>query len=447
MKKELMNDRCEVSYLKSRFLLMVFLMMSVSVFSQIEKTKTFEKSYEVQKGAWIKIVHRDGAIRIKRSRSNKVITQLDVMVTGKYKEDVEALLQEIELEQSTNGRSQVEILTVTNTENWVKVNGKSTVQLKNGNQLKGIEELHMDLEIAIPDGVNLQVSNKFGDITLRKIKANIEIQNYNGEVNAEDIDGDFSLNLKYGKAKIGKVHDADLTLYESTINISSIQKLKLNAKYSKNTFVKITKGGEVQSYECTFDIAAIYEEIDIKDKYSDWSVGLIDKGKITTYETHFNIGSIQNAFISSKESDYNIGSAGEIFMDKTYEDDINLGQLGLFKCDNSRYLDLNIAMLTTGIYLYEDYNGDVEINNVGSGFEGAEINGKNTDVELPLENLPYQIDVAIKNGDVSLDEDKLKSGFYSEDDYNVKINGKMNGAKKSSPKVVLKGKNMDVQLD
>jgi len=109
---------------------------------------------------------------------------------------------------------------------------------------------------------------------------------------------------------------------------------------------------------------------------------------------------------------------------------------------------VNISNLTGGIYIEQDYQGDYEIDKIGSSFKGLEVQGKGTDLEIPLgDRTQYQLEVEIKSGDISIDEDNLKSGFYSEKSNTLKIKGNMNGGNENSPKVILKGYNLDIELD
>lgn len=440
MKKELMKNLC-------RIICMVgLILVHFNLSAQIEKVKTIDESFAVQKGALVQISHQKGDLHVKKSLTNKVEVRLYVSVSGKREADAVALLDMIEIEHNGNGKSHIEISTKTNAINWSKRDGVSTVEIKGGRKLRGIEEIQVDMEVSVPEGVNLKLMNKYNDITLEEIKADVEIKNYNGNVETQNIDGDLKLDLKYGNATIGSVKDAGLEIYESKLVMGNCNSLKLNSKYSRHTFSKI-KAADINSYEGNFEISDVQGDLVVEDKYSVWTVSSVKSGKIKSYDTEWTIGSIEDLFVRSKESEFSIGSAEEIDCEKTYQDEMKIGILGTFKCASSKYFDAEIGLLKRGFYLSQDYNGDIEINKVASTFEGAEISGKNCDVELPLEGLKYQIEVDAKNGDVSLEEDNLEAGFISEKNNKLQIKGKMNKANDRSPKVIIKGYNIDVELD
>ncbi len=440
MKKELMKNLC-------RTICMVgLILVHFNLSAQIEKVKTIDKSFAVQKGALIQISHQKGDLYVKKSMTNKVEARLYVSVTGNREADAVALLDMIDIENNGNSKSRLELSTKTNAVNWSKINGVSTVEIKGGSKLRGIEEMQVDMEVSVPEGVSLRLMNKYNNISLGEIKADVEIKNYNGNVETQDIDGDLKLDLKYGNATLGSVKDGDLEIYESKLVMGNCNSLKLNSKYSRHTFSKI-KDADIESYEGNFEISDVQGDLVVEDKYSVWTIGFAKSVKTKSYDTEWTIGAVEDLLVRSKESEFSIGSAEEVDCEKTYQDEIKIGTLGTFKCASSKYFDAEIGLLKKGFYLLQDYNGDIEINKVASTFEGAEISGKNCDVELPLEGLKYQLEVDAKNADISLEEDDLEAGFISEKNNQLQIKGKMNNANERSPKVIITGYNIDVDLD
>ncbi len=450
MKKGLMkNLQCKVltirNFIKASFLAVGMLLMIPSLMAQYEQTKSIDESFSISPGALIKINHQKGELRIKRTTGKKVVARLDATVRGKRESDVNEFISKMELSQKEEGGNFI-LVSNSSMKNWSIINGKSRLTLNTGEEFRGIKEMEMDLEISIPDGVNLEVSNKYDDISIEEIKANVKVKNYNGNVYTDNVDGDFFLDLKYGKAKIGNVRDAEFILYESVLNMGNASDIKLDTKYSKHVFGKV-KSVDIKSYEGTFEIGKVDKDIIIDDKYSDWNIGKFNDGKIKGYESEWTIGKANNISLNSKYGDFNIGAANKLDFGKSYEDDVELGKVDILIFDNSKYTDVNIGQLVKGIHIRDDYNGDFTVNGISSDFEGAEITGKNSDVDLPLENIKYILEVDAKNADVSVDEDNLEAGFFSERGSQLTIKGKMNNANDNSPKVVIKGYNIDVDLD
>ena len=440
MKKELMKNLCKI------ICMVGLILVHFNLSAQIEKIKTIDESFAVQKGALVQISHQKGAMHVKKSMTNKVEVRLYVLVVGNKEDDAVKMLNTINIEHNKTGKSLLEISTKTNTTNWSKINGISTVKLNSGIKLKGIQEIQVDMEVSVPEGVNLKLVNKYNDITLEEIEANVEITNYNGNVETQDINGDLKLDIKYGNATIGNVKDAELEIYESKLVIGNCNSLKLNSKYSKHTFSDI-QDAEIESYEGNFEISKIEGKLNVDDKYSVWTIGSVESAKIRSYDGEWSIGSIEDLFVRSKESEYTIGEVGNVDCEKSYQDEFKLATLGIFKCVDSKYIEVEVGTLKKGIYANQTYNGEIEVIKILSSFEGAEFSGKNSDLELPLDDMKYQLEIDAKNADISLEEDNLEAGFISEKNNHLKIKGKMNKANERSPKVIIKGYNLDIELD
>lgn len=439
MKKELMKGLC-----KPLMVLIGFLMIHPTL-AQNNQSKTFEESYAIAKGGLLKITHRRGELNIKKSKTNRVKVKLEVDIEGSDLMDVKELLNNIQLTNSERS-NQIEIEAFSNMKNWSKINGNSSIELKSGERLRGIREIVMDMVVEVPDGVNLELSNKYDDINITNIKGNIKAKNYNGDINTGDVYGDVNIDVKYGKASLGNIRNMEAKIYEGQLSLGNAGDVKINSKYT-NVSMGNLESAEIESYESTFNMGNIKGNMYVKDKYSDWSLGSFIKGKLDCYESDWNVGSIENVNVESKYGEYNIGNVIEIDFEKSYQDDIDIGALEIFRATASKYLDVNIGVLKRGLYLKDDYNGDIEIQSVTSDFEGVEVTAKNTDIELPLNNMKYMLDLDVRNGDISFEENNLDEELYTEHRNQLTIKGKMNGGNSNSPKVVLKGNNMDVELE
>ncbi|MEM6963790.1 MAG: hypothetical protein AAF573_03425 [Bacteroidota bacterium] len=439
MKEELMKA------LGKTLMVLIGLLLVHPMLAQYNQSKTFEKTYTVSKGGLLKISHRRGELNIKKSNTSQIKIRLEVDIEGSREEDVIELLSNIELDNSERN-NQITIEALSNIKNWSKINRKSYIELKSGKELRGIQEIVMDMVVEIPDGINLELSNKYDDINITNIKGNIKVKNYNGDVNTGDVDGDVNLDIKYGKANLGNIRNMEATLYEGQLSLGNASDVKINSKYTTVSMGNL-KSAEIESYESDFNMGNIKGDVYVKDKYSDWSLGSFMEGKLDCYESDWNVGNIDNVNVESKHGEYNIGNAKEVAFEKSYQDDIDIGALEVFRATASKYLDANIGVLKRGLYLKDDYNGDVEIQSVTADFEGVEVIAKNTDIEIPLNNMKYTLDVDVRNGDISFEEDNLDEELFTEYRNNLTIKGKMNGGNSNSPKVVLKGSNMDVELE
>ena len=57
------------------------------------------------------------------------------------------------------------------------------------------------------------------------------------------------------------------------------------------------------------------------------------------------------------------------------------------------------------------------------------------------------LDVMVKHGDIEYDEDDFESSHYVDKSSQLEIRGKIKGASASSPKVIIKGHHIDIELN
>jgi len=443
MKKELMRSLCK----KGGLLLIAFLIGNTAIFSQTRQSKTLEETVTVKKGATININHQYGEVIIKSSSSDNLKARLDAFVEGKNGEDVEGLLSNLDLKILGGGSSNINLKTSPKITNWSDVNGKISIKLDNRQKFRGIKKVHFDLILEVPNDVSLNVKNKYNNISIEGVNANMDIENYDGNVALSNVKGDLKMTLKYGQAAISNIGNCDIEMYESRLTLSNARNFKLNSKYSEHTISNIDEG-EFEVYEGEFAIGNINGDIIVNDRYSDWNIGTCNNITLESYEGDWNVGTMKDLETNSKECDFNIGIARVINLKKSYEDDVELGTVDVFESDKGKYLDVNIGTLKKGIYLMGDYESEINVKNVLPTFEGATLDGKETEFNVALGNKKFQLDVDIVESDLKVNRSTSRKGVFDldTDDGRVKAKEMMNGATTNSPKVLIKGYELEVNL-
>ena len=67
--------------------------------------------------------------------------------------------------------------------------------------------------LAVPDLKSLALKNKYEDIIIdHDFKGDLEVEIYDGDLKAKNVAGEVELNVKYGKAILEDIGDAELTL-------------------------------------------------------------------------------------------------------------------------------------------------------------------------------------------------------------------------------------------
>ena len=80
---------------------------------------------------------------------------------------------------------------------------------------------------------HLIVSNRYHDILMDPVDSDVDVTLYSGELTGSAIGGNFSLNLKYGTARLGACKRANLDIYDSKIFLENTEDLTLKSRYSR----------------------------------------------------------------------------------------------------------------------------------------------------------------------------------------------------------------------
>ncbi|AEV67324.1 hypothetical protein Clocl_0615 [Acetivibrio clariflavus DSM 19732] len=65
-----------------------------------------------------------------------------------------------------------------------------------------IGSIQIDYSVKVPDSVNVEVENKFGDVSLTDLAQSAKVNNKNGKITVESLGGDLIVNSSFGEVKV-----------------------------------------------------------------------------------------------------------------------------------------------------------------------------------------------------------------------------------------------------
>jgi hypothetical protein len=212
-------------YKTGGLLLASLFLLTVSLSGQEEVKKEFHKEYTAKVGSRLDLNNRYGDIVIQTSESNQVVINVKVTVKYTSREKAEKLLSYIDV-QFDEGSDFVSAKTVIddkfNFSGW-------------GNDSR---RFSIDYEVKMPEWMNLNLINKYGNADLDDIKGLVNLDIKYGNLTADKLlrGNEKPLNnltLSYGKATIDEAGWLDATIrYCSNFTITKCQALLLDSKYS-----------------------------------------------------------------------------------------------------------------------------------------------------------------------------------------------------------------------
>lgn len=224
-------------------------------------------------------------------------------------------------------------------------------------------EIHYN--VSLPNSVDIDITNKYGNIYLDDMKGRAKIDLKYGNLKMGNLEKDLSFQLGYGKADLGHLGDATIEIKYAKMDIESMKNLVVDSKYSQ---LYIDKAKDIKS----------------ETKY--------DK---------YHLGNIHNLVNYGKYDDFEIQSAHNVEA-------------------TAKYSDYDIKALSSKANFSLEY-GDVNIHGV-SGFEGITMTGKYSDLSVNLEEAGIKFNISGRYTKVKLPSTAHKT-HYEDKDNSIEAEG------------------------
>ncbi|TRZ76210.1 MAG: hypothetical protein D4R97_01125 [Bacteroidetes bacterium] len=221
-------------------------------------TKVIKKEYTVNPDAQLILENKFGQIHCNNWDKNLVSIEIRITVTAPSQEKATKLLDLVNI-VSDGTPSNVQVRTVFGKEGF-----------------SGNSKVNVDYTVNMPATVNLNLTNKFGDVFLNDLsgKGNFNIAYGNMEIN-KLMNSDNVIDIKFGKGDIQYITGAMVSLKYSEMKVEYAGSLFVDSKFSN------LEGGKIISLSLGFEGGKVDVDnssaVTGKSKFSDLSFSHIDK--------------------------------------------------------------------------------------------------------------------------------------------------------------------------
>jgi hypothetical protein len=317
-------------------------------------TKTYEKNYDVDKGANLVIRNKFGDVKCQAWDQSNVAITVTVKVDVSSQDKANRVFEKIDVVLSGD-----------------RTNVQGTTTVGNMNNA----DFSIDYEIRMPRWINIDLDNQFGDIFLDETDGMVKINLEYGAMEAHALNGsktemvikfsnvdagfmkDGTLHLEYSEWKSKGCENLQLYSRFGEVTIDKVARLNLDSQYDE---IKIGNAGEVISVSrfSEMEYAKINGDFDFDIEYGELGVKYISPA--------FTHGKVRNSF----------ADANLVFDPKSgmnVDAELEFGELSYPKTNVS--LNHQTEGYTTNIY-------KGKIGTVASPASQLTINSKNADVSL-----------------------------------------------------------------
>ncbi len=183
--------------------------------------KVIEKSFNVQDGYTLDVSNKYGDIRIENWKSDKIQIKVIITVTADNEKAANKSFDRIGVGFSESDNTVFAKTEIASESNWKSVmswNSKTKFQI--------------DYFVKMPEYIELDLANKYGDIHLGDIKEQADITLKYGDLKAVNFCKKLELYLAYGDMKVENMDHANLVVKYSDAFIGGANAIELNADYS-----------------------------------------------------------------------------------------------------------------------------------------------------------------------------------------------------------------------
>ncbi|WP_010245396.1 LiaF transmembrane domain-containing protein [Acetivibrio cellulolyticus] len=173
--------------------------------------------------------------------------------------------------------------------------------------------IRIDYLIKVPDTVNVEVDNKFGDVALKDIALSGNVRNNNGDITVKSIGGTLKVNNSFGDIEINDIKGAaTVSNTNGEIRGSRIgSKLTVINNFGDVIFSQVSGSIDVEGGNGAVEITGVGEDVKVTNKFGDIKVLNANKS-ITLSGSNGNISLETEKII---EKDVNIENKfGDIYL-------------------------------------------------------------------------------------------------------------------------------------
>ncbi len=282
----------------SLFILMFVLLLGIKgAKASGEFTKIIKKEFAINPDGQLIINNRFGQIQCANWEKNSISFEITIEVTARNQEEANRMFDRIAVEF---------------TDSPDRVTARTSIQEGKRNE-KG--RFSIDYSVNMPVSINLDLTNKFGDIFIQEVQGKAKINLSYGKLETNKLaNSDNLLDINFSKANIHWIKGAVALLKYSEMTLEYAGSLHLDSKFSNLDANKIIalninfEGGELNLEEAS--------SIEGKSKFSDFDIHRIEQSldldiQYGNCDVHEMPPDFTKVAIRNKYGDVSIGISGQ----------------------------------------------------------------------------------------------------------------------------------------
>lgn len=220
--------------------------------NDIDKSKRVEKTFQLSANTYVEIINKYGDIDIETWDNDSVKFEIEITAHSDKADKLDDMLKLVKIDFKSN-----DSFVIAQTE-WTEDMGMFKKEMmKINRKVSSNSRYTINYKVKIPDNVDLNLENKFGNIYMSDYNGALIIDLSYGDLRAHNLSNLKQLDAQYGKVKINelpygrinlssvksfsveKSSELEMTSSSSEISIGSLNSLNLTSKHDDITIENI----------------------------------------------------------------------------------------------------------------------------------------------------------------------------------------------------------------
>ncbi|WP_133248397.1 hypothetical protein [Flagellimonas aquimarina] len=280
--------------------------------AQSERSKKWEKSYDLPTSGTVQIENKYGDVIVNGWNKDQVKVSISMKVTHRKDENAKKLLDRIRPEVIT-------------TEDFIRVTSEiadrsSSVFSRYFNKANPFDfdksNIQIDYEVYLPVNTELNITNKFGDVIIGNWNGDLEANIQHGDMWINEDISTMKIDMRFGKLNCGKIGYGNIKMSNGGIDVENAQKLKI---ISSGSDINLDEVSNLELYSSKdevnlFKIESLrgdfkFSNVDIKNIGDEVFLTL----RIAEVEIHHFLEPSPDINIVQESSDINMNISGLAF--------------------------------------------------------------------------------------------------------------------------------------
>ena len=377
-----------------------------------ETEQTLTKEISVSPAGLITFENKIGSLNVNTWERNTVKLDIKVNIDGSD-EDIKKVLECISEMNFSKVGENISFNTKLYSRLAGTIPGNFKVTLNDGKVVK-LSKLEFCFTLTVPQNNPLNIIHAYENVTLADLGGKVTLDLYESNLKAGKILNLSAMTLKYGKAEIDSIRDANISLYEAKMYIAGAGNLKIKSRYS---LMEVQSAGklDLDSYEDKINFIK-HADVNLNAKYTQVTLSDFDKGTFDLYECELKAGRANIIVIGSKYSELTFNTSKAVVFTDSYETKFSSTYITDLKASSS-YCTFLLYQLTGNLTFLSSYEDKITIKEIGRTFSGINLNGKYTKMELTfLPGVTYKLEVDLKYTDLDFPKQQFREIRYHKED-------------------------------